>query len=308
MVAVSLLIPALNEERTLNRLLPSALRAVQVGSPINEIVLITSPSIDQTRQICSATAQQWSFVRHILLVSWLPKLHALARGASEATNEWLLLLDADVQVSAETLIALAGHAGSRPGIVQARNVPDALANMQSHRGGNVPTLVLWAVMTSLAWHWVRTQRPDLRWAVAGQCYLCHRSIIPSHSIAVILDDVTIGLNCVRLGFPIQYCPENVVVFKPARRWGDFLRQKLRNRIGLARFHGEVPDRVEALRAAFRKCLQEGSCLEGNLGSHYRTSAKGLLLVDTALWSTARVLAAFGVGATGKWRPAISTKM
>ncbi len=304
---VSVLIPALNEQRTLSRLLPSVIRAAELTPTISEILLLTSPSMDRTEEICSTAARRWGCVKHVAFTSWIPKLHALVRGATEARNEWLLLLDADIQVQPETLGALAAQAGPKPAIVQARNVPDCLDKAQAQGAGDLPTLLIWAVMTSLAWHWVRTHRADLRWAVSGQCYLCHRNIIPAHSRALVSDDVTIGLNCLKYGYPIQYSSENVVVFRPAQRWGDFLRQKLRNRIGLARLREEVPDKIEALRYAFRSCLRSGTCFEGSLPKRYWRSAKTLLFVDAVLWSSAKKLAGFGLGSSGKWRAVKSTK-
>src|SRR5437762_1879191 len=113
-MSVSVLIPAFNEEQTLQRLLPSLHQAVKLNTQITEIVLVSSPSTDHTQVVCSFEAQRNRYVRHAPLTEWRPKYEALVHGASVAQNEWLLVLDADVQVSGETVAALASLTQAKP--------------------------------------------------------------------------------------------------------------------------------------------------------------------------------------------------
>jgi hypothetical protein len=306
-MGVSVLIPAFNEERTLQRLLPSLHQAVRLNTQITEIVLVSSPSTDHTQVVCSFEARRNRYVRHVPLTEWKPKYEALVHGASVAQNEWLLVLDADVQVSGETVAALASLAHGKPSIVQARNVPDCMEALLNSSFDNYPILLVWAVLTSLAWHWIRSERPELRWAVSAHCYLCHRAILPHYWPAPLLDDISIGLNCSDLGHIIQYAPHLSVTFRPAQNWGDFCRQKLRNRIGLAQMHRLAPRQIDTLRRTFRSCLSRGDCLSSEFRQRYASVVTFLLALDALLWWLARALQIGGVGAKGKWRSAQSTK-
>jgi len=306
-MGVSVLVPVLNEERTLQRLLPSLHHAVKLNTQITEIVLVSSPSRDQTQVVCSFEARRNDYVQHIALAEWRPKYEALVCGASVAQNEWLLVLDADVQASGETVAALASLTQATPSIVQVRNVPDCMEAMLDSSSDNCSILLVWALLISLAWHWIRSERAELRWAVSAHCYLCHRDILPRNWPAPLLDDISIGLNCSNLGHIIQYAPHLSVTFRPAQNWGDFCRQKLRNRIGLAQMHRVAPRQIDSLRRAFRSCLFRGDCLGSELRQRYASAVKSLLVLDAFLWSLARALQIGGVGATGRWRSAQSTK-
>lgn len=306
-MSVSILIPALNEEQTLLRLLPSLIRAVELNPVITEIVLVSSPSADHTEAICSSESKRRTYVKHLVLMQWMPKFNALTCGAAAANNDWLLVMDADVQASGQTLAALSSLTDCSPGIVQARNVPDCFEAILATRSGNSPALLTWAVLTAMAWHWIRSQRPDLRWAVSAHCYLCHRSVLPTDWPAPLLDDISIGLNCCNQGHMIRYAPELTVVFRPAQTWGDFLQQKLRNRIGLAQMHRVAPGKIESLRHAFRSCLFDGNCLEEGFRQRYASAVTSLLAIDELLWWLATGLDVVGAGSRGRWRAAKSTK-
>lgn len=306
-MSVSILIPALNEEHTLTRLLPYLVQAVELNPCITEVLIVSCPSTDRTTELCSSASHRWNFIKHIASTEWIPKFIALARGSAEANNDWLIIMDADVHASSEMLSALASRATLKPCIVQARNQPDCLEKIRATTSVNVPFELLWAALTSLAWHWIRTNRSDLRWAVSAHCYLCHRSAIPSNCPARFPDDISIGLNCWDHGFPIHYAPEIRVIFRPAQTLGDFLRQKLRNRIALAHMQRLAPDKIEDLRSAFRECLSNRSCLQEFCPRSASLAINTLLALDAALWQTAKVLAVAGFGSKGRWRSARSTK-
>jgi|GEM_PF-5770894 glycosyltransferase involved in cell wall biosynthesis len=306
-MGVSVLIPAFNEEQTLLRLLPSLHQAVQLNNQITEIVLVSSPSTDRTQPLCAFEKECNRYIQHVQLAQWIPKYKALVHGASVAANEWLLVLDADVQASGHTLAALASLTQPSPGIVQARNVPDCLDAILASALDNASILLVWASLTSLAWHWIRSERPELRWAVSAHCYLCHRKILPTYWPSPLLDDITVGLNCSSLGHIIHYAPHLSVTFRPAQTWRDFCRQKLRNRIGLAQLRRVAPDETDTLRRAFRSCLSRGECLDKEFQRRYAPAVTSLLAIDALLWWFARTLQIVGIGKKGKWRPVRSTK-
>jgi cellulose synthase/poly-beta-1,6-N-acetylglucosamine synthase-like glycosyltransferase len=112
---VSLVMPACNEERTLE----SALRS-KLGNtyPELEMVLVDDRSTDATGAIADQFARTESRLQvvHVehLPEGWLGKVHALQRGLERASGEWVLFSDADVHLAPgvlEKIIAHAEHEG-----------------------------------------------------------------------------------------------------------------------------------------------------------------------------------------------------
>ncbi len=108
--AVSIVIPARNEERDLE----NALRSHRASDyPDLEIVVVDDRSTDATGAILARIAAEDGRVRVVRGEEpprgWLGKPHALWEGARAARGEWLLFVDADVVYAPEAL----GRAMSR---------------------------------------------------------------------------------------------------------------------------------------------------------------------------------------------------
>ncbi|WNG40507.1 glycosyltransferase [Archangium violaceum] len=112
---VSLVMPARNEERTLESAMRSKLENTY---PALELVLVDDRSTDATGTIADhfARAEPRLQVVHVehLPEGWLGKVHAMQRGLERASGEWLLFSDADVHLAPGTLekiVAYAEHEG-----------------------------------------------------------------------------------------------------------------------------------------------------------------------------------------------------
>jgi hypothetical protein len=92
---VSVIIPARNEEANIARVV----RSLASQSRIREIIVVDDQSTDRTPEILAALKEELSLLRVLRLESlpegWLGKTHAVVRGASMATGDWLLFTDAD---------------------------------------------------------------------------------------------------------------------------------------------------------------------------------------------------------------------
>ncbi len=90
--ALSIIVPARNEEANLTHLLPT-LTALAYDGPY-EIIVVDDNSTDATAQVAAACGAQ--VIRlHELPEGWRGKPHACHRGAQAANGEWFLFVDAD---------------------------------------------------------------------------------------------------------------------------------------------------------------------------------------------------------------------
>lgn len=102
--SISVIIPALNEEKHLETALTSVLA---LEYPRLEIIVLNDRSTDGTPAILERMATQHPQLHvihiHELPSDWLGKNHALHVGAAQAQGEFLLFTDADVQFAPDTL-------------------------------------------------------------------------------------------------------------------------------------------------------------------------------------------------------------
>jgi hypothetical protein len=102
--AVSVLIPARNEERSIRQAIEAVLasRGVEL-----EVVVLDDHSEDATAELVGAMAQADSRVRLVrappLPPGWCGKQHACAVLAREARHTWLVFIDADVRLQPDGL-------------------------------------------------------------------------------------------------------------------------------------------------------------------------------------------------------------
>jgi cellulose synthase/poly-beta-1,6-N-acetylglucosamine synthase-like glycosyltransferase len=97
--ALSVILAARDEERSVGESLPSML--AQVYSGMIEVLAVNDRSTDRTGEILEELATKHPDRLRVLDVEslpdgWLGKTHALYAGATQARGEWLLFTDADV--------------------------------------------------------------------------------------------------------------------------------------------------------------------------------------------------------------------
>ena len=90
--AVSIIVPARNEEASLGTCLESLV--TQTGVPF-EIIVVDDHSTDRTREIAASFPQVRVIEAGPLPAGWTGKNNAVVTGAREARGEWLLFTDAD---------------------------------------------------------------------------------------------------------------------------------------------------------------------------------------------------------------------
>ena len=190
--AVSILIPARNEEKNLRRLLPSLLAQKY---PDFEIIVYDDGSTDGTWRVLEATAD--ARVKAIQgsgpPLGWIGKVHALYQATRHATGDLYLFLDADTE--------LLGSTALRSLVERFLALPSdsVMTGLVDLRGGGLllVSLVPNAILSTLPWHLVRPLPFPSLGAVNGQCWLIgaeHYKRFEPHSNLKdeVLEDVKIG--------------------------------------------------------------------------------------------------------------------
>ncbi len=108
---VSILIPARDEEGNIERCLRSVLAQ---DHPSLEVIVLDDRSSDRTAEIVAAVVADDPRVRLLsgspLPEGWKGKCHALRQAATAADGEWLLMVDADVELHPAALTTALGSA------------------------------------------------------------------------------------------------------------------------------------------------------------------------------------------------------
>jgi glycosyltransferase involved in cell wall biosynthesis len=104
---VSIIVPARNEQEHITE---SLVRLLHLDYDNYEVIVVNDRSSDGTRELIArvaarAEAQQKLKVIQVteLPSGWLGKVHAMWKGANQASGEWLLFTDADVLFRADSL-------------------------------------------------------------------------------------------------------------------------------------------------------------------------------------------------------------
>jgi len=108
---VSVIMPARNEERTLEPALSSKLKETY---PEIELILVNDRSTDATGAVANAFARTEPRLQvvHVdtLPEGWLGKVHAMQRGYERVSGEWVLFSDADIHLEPGVLERVVAYA------------------------------------------------------------------------------------------------------------------------------------------------------------------------------------------------------
>ncbi|WP_394620170.1 glycosyltransferase [Lentzea sp. JNUCC 0626] len=277
---LSVIVPARNEELTLPHTLPHILAAADQARA-QVLVVVPEGTSFHTALPVPRGRVEW------ITTDTVGKFPALRDGVARAAGDRLLFCDADVVPEPHAFAAL-DAALDRGADVAAGQI--ALSTDPRHRGPAV--LRRWSAITFATWHDLRTEHPELRWALPGALYALHSNYFPAADPLVpVLDDASVGLSARDRGAVIDYVPSARVLVTAPASTGQWMRQKVRTQQGWTR--------LRALRLADATALE--SALAEYRARHIGSDPVGMLLPvqDRVLGLLARRR---GAEAAGAWRP------
>ena len=208
---LSVIIPALNEERDIERSLESVLAQ---DYPNLEVIVLDDRSTDRTGEILEEMKERVSRLEviHIdtLPEGWLGKNHALYVGAKRARGEWLLFTDADVRFDARALAIAVAYA-------QKQNL-DHLAALPYLEAKSVPLksfVSAFSLLFSIYSQPWRVTKPGSRWHIGiGAFNLLKKEVygaVGTHQAIALRpdDDMKLGKLVKRAGYKQEavFAPE-----------------------------------------------------------------------------------------------------
>ncbi|MDD2365622.1 MAG: glycosyltransferase family 2 protein [Desulfuromonadaceae bacterium] len=100
---LSIIIPAYNEQENIRLAVDQVLSGLPAGLQQFEIIIVNDGSTDATSEIISELTSEHSSVRSIIQNGNKGKGAALSSGFSAARHEWILFIDADLQIEFSVL-------------------------------------------------------------------------------------------------------------------------------------------------------------------------------------------------------------
>ena len=294
MIRASVIVPARAGEVSLPAVLAAILDAAAAAAVdgLDEVVIVTDGGVLRPPL---PTPAEGLALREV--TNDRPgKFAALGAGVAAAAGESLVLVDADVvpsrgafsevlrPLSEGVAEACAGHlrVAARPGI-----------------GPTAGLLEHWAGISWEAWHRHRMVAGAWCWALPGGLYAIRRDVFPAEVLCPAVDDASIGLQVLDAGGRFAYAPQALAHVLAPSTYEDWLRQKLRSRLGWAVLARERPQEVAALRREFRRHLRDVT--QGD------RTAWLLSAQDHCLRGAARAAVRLGATPRARWKPAASTK-
>ncbi|UFH46298.1 glycosyltransferase family 2 protein [Flavobacterium galactosidilyticum] len=146
---LSILIPLLNEEESLNELYTWIIKVMQENNYTYEVIFLDDGSTDNSWSIIEGFAKQNSHIKGVRFMKNFGKSQALHAGFAKAQGEVIITMDADLQDSPEEIPGLyemivngkfdlvSGWKKKRYDSVVAKNIPSKLFNWAARKTSGV---------------------------------------------------------------------------------------------------------------------------------------------------------------------------
>jgi cellulose synthase/poly-beta-1,6-N-acetylglucosamine synthase-like glycosyltransferase len=209
---------AYNEEKSIPKTLRSLLPQI---NPEDEVIVEASGSTDKTKEVVEAFLD--SRIR-VIEGEKRGKVGAINTILKEAKGEIIIFCDADVIVEKGALNKLLGH-------FQDKKVGAISGRMLSYKKENLFDKLQDLGFEGLNDQKIKENKKGNFWALNGYLVAVRKGVVDKIEEKWLLDDCVLGWKIKEAGYKVIYDPEAIVYVKAAQNLKDFIKQKLRNRIG-----------------------------------------------------------------------------
>ena len=215
MTSTTVAIAVHNEENTIRKVIE-----LWQKEPIDEILIISSESTDNTNKIIKHLAKQDKRIHLITEPKKTGKPNAINKILTLAKHSTIIMTDGDVYIDPGAAAHLTQHLKNKnTGLVAGHPIP------QNPKG----IFGLWMQMSCDILHKKRTKNIELD--VTGNLYAIKKGIIKKIPETTLLDDVYVAHETKKAGYKILYEPKATVRVKGVTNLHEFITQKTRTRVG-----------------------------------------------------------------------------
>ena len=226
--AISLIIPAYNEERVLLRKMEN-LRRLDFPPERMQIIFVSDGSTDNTNAILNSIVD--ANVEYVFLPERKGKANALNQAVGRARNPILVFCDASTLFAPDAISKLVRHfSDPTVGGVCGAVAYEANADAQQTEG------MYWKYESMLRG---MEARLGAILNASGAIYALRRECYPVLSTSTIIEDFVIPMNARKLGYSVLYDPEAIALEFPASNVSGEFTRRVRLAVGSFRAIGSL---------------------------------------------------------------------
>lgn len=221
---ISILIPALNEEKNILTLLESiSAQKLSDDFIVNKIFVISDGSTDKTNEIVSEYEKKHRNVELVINEKRIGKISSVGKGFHLIDSDYLVMFDADIQIKNDTIFELCR-------VIATKKYDLVAGNPVPNPSRSIFNVAEQASM--LSWHLVQAikkTQPESIYSAHGRILMLSKSLyknIDVHELSTPGDDQFIYLQCKG---SFMYAPNAIVYYRLPGNIGDYLKQNVRFR-------------------------------------------------------------------------------
>lgn len=278
-----------NEENTIKKVI-----TLWQKEPIDEILIISSESTDNTDNIIKDIAKKDKRIHHIIESTKTGKPNAINKILKISKNNIIIMTDGDVYIEPGATEHIIHHFKNKEiGIIAGHPIP---LNPKGIYG-------IWMQISCDILHKKRTENIELD--VTGNLYAIRKNIIKKIPQNTTLDDAYVAYETNKNGYNIIYEPEAIVYVKGVESLSDFISQKTRTRIGW--YQLKHTENIKTTRVPSKELAYIKDILKYIFMPIGTIAVPLYLLLNTATWLNAWWKWKTEKDYLKSWRPAKTTK-
>lgn len=287
-------VPAYQEGENIRATLDSILRAVSSSNMAVEILVAAGVDAVCTYDHARAHLDGVKDVRLLREECRQGKASAMNAMAAMTETDVLVFCDADVIAYPDSIAKLVEYLEVHPahGVVSSR----VLTLRGESRFWSLVGDENARALNDLRKAW----RDGESWMICGHLFAIRRSVWEPIPVGVVTDDAYIGLRLRARGIGCGYCPDACVGVRPPQSWSDYVKQKLRNRMGRMQLR-DFEKRLGTLPSAWV------SLLAGRSAGIRAARFIHVIAIDGMMTLWARILLLLGRHQSPLWERVLTSK-